>query len=231
MRAHQIMTTKVHTVRPDTSVGDIARLMTNERIGGLPVVDDDGSVIGIVSETDLLHRAETGTEKKRKWWVAMFLDADMRARDYIKSHARKAEDIMCPYVISVADSAKLAEVADVLDTNNLKRVPVVKAGKLVGIITRGDLVRALASADANRSAPIGDSAAVQKLLNERIAKQSWLSATYLNVVVNEQAVELWGFVDSHDQRKALLILVEEVAATRRIDDHLVVGQRRVRSAA
>ncbi len=231
MRAHQIMTAKVHTVRPETTVGDIARLMTNERIGGVPVVDDDGSVIGIVSETDLLHRAETGTERKRKWWVAMFLDADMKARDYIKSHARKAEDIMCPFVISVSDNATLAEVADILDTNNLKRVPVMKAGKLVGIVTRGDLVRALASADANRDTPIGDGAAVQKRLNESISRQSWLRATFLNVVVNEQAVELWGFVDSHDQHKALLILVGEVAGARRIDDHLVVGQRRVRSVA
>ena len=231
MRAHQIMTTKVHTVRADTSVSDIARLMTNERISGVPVTGDGGELIGIVSETDLLHRAETGTEKKPKWWIALFLDADMRARDYVKSHGLKAEDVMCPYVISVSDSARLAEVADILDKNALKRVPVMKAGKLVGIITRGDLVRALASADANSGSPIGDSAAVQKILNERIARQSWINASYLNVIVGEQAVELWGFAGSKDQHKALLILVREVAGTRRMEDHLVVGPRGVNAAA
>ena len=231
MRAHQIMTTKVHTVRPDTSVGDIARLMTAERISGVPVVGEDGRVIGIVSETDLMHRAETGTERKRKWWIALFLDKDMRARDYVKSHGLEAGDIMSRYVISVADNAKLSEVADILDTNNLKRAPVLKAGKLVGIITRGDLVRALANADANRTTPAGDSATMQKTLLERIVKQTWVNPTYLNVLVGDQSVELWGFIGSEDQRKALLILVREVAGERRVDDHLAVGPRNISAAA
>lgn len=231
MRAHEIMTAKVHTISPDTGVGDIARLMASERISGVPVVSEDGSLLGIVSESDLLHRAETGTEKTRKWWIALFLDADTRARDFIKCHAHKASDIMCRYVISVDDNAKLSEVADILDTNNLKRVPVLKAGRMVGIITRGDLVRALANADATTSGQVADAAELQKALNERIGKQNWLNPAYINVVVTDRSVELWGLVGSHDQHKALLILAEETAGARHIDDHLVVGPHRPSVAA
>jgi CBS-domain-containing membrane protein len=100
MRAHQIMTTKVHTAKRDTSVGEIAYLMTTERIGGVPIVDDNGEVVGMVSETDLMHRAETGTERKRKWWISLFIDDDMRARDFIKAHGQKAEHVMSPTVPS-----------------------------------------------------------------------------------------------------------------------------------
>lgn len=231
MRAHQIMTSDVHTVKPQTSIAEIARLMTEKRISGVPVVDDDGRLVGIVSETDLLHRAETGTERKRKWWIALFIDSDMRARDFVKAHGAKAEDVMGRYVISVSVNAKLSEVADILDANNLKRVPVLKEGKLVGIITRGDLVRALANASFNVSIPEGNNADVQKALLERIQAQSWVNTSYLNVLVHDDVIELWGFVESEDRRKALLVLVREAAGTRRIDDHISIGPRRVRTAA
>lgn len=223
MRAHQIMTAEVHTAKPDTNVGEIARLMSTERISGVPVVDDDGHVIGMISETDLMHRAETGTERKRKWWISLFIDDDMRARDFIKAHGQQAEHVMSRYIISVPDSARLAEVADILETNDLKRVPVLKAGRLVGIITRGDLVRALAAADAARVAPTSDSATLQKALNEQIARQSWARSIFLNAVVGERSVELRGFVASEDQRKALLVLAREVADDRPVEDHLKVG--------
>lgn len=231
MRAHQIMTTKVHTAKRDANVGEIARLMSTERISGVPVVDDDGQVIGMVSETDLMHRAETGTERRRKWWISMFIDDDMRARDFLKAHGQKVEHVMSRFVISVPESAKLAEVADILETNNLKRVPVLKAGKIVGIITRGDLVRALAAADAVRAAPTSDSATLQKALTERIAHQSWARSAYLNALVTERAVELRGFVASEDQRKALLVLAREVAGDRPVEDHLTVGPHRFGAAA
>lgn len=225
MLARDIMTSKVLTVKAGTTIGEIAKLMATERISGVPVVDDEGRMIGIVSETDLLHRAETGTERKRKWWISLFLDTDMRARDFIKGHGHTAADVMSRFVVSVRDDATLAEVADMLDTNNLKRVPVLKAGKLVGMITRGDLVRALAKADTTRATGVGDSAQLQKALNERIDKQSWVNPSYLNVIANDKTVELWGFVSSEDQRRALLILVRELAGDRTIEDHLAIGPR------
>lgn len=230
MKARDIMTAKVHTVKPGTSVAEIARLMTSERISGVPVVNDQGEVVGIVSETDLLHRAETGTIKRRKWWIGLFLDKDMLARDFIKSHGHTAADVMSRYIVSVSDTASLAEVADVLDVNDLKRVPVMRDGKLVGMITRGDLVRALAAPPAATTPQPADNAAVQKLLMTRIHEQSWVQSTYLSVIVEDDRIELRGFVGTDHQRKALAILAKEVAGNRRIDDQLVVGVRWLASA-
>lgn len=231
MRAHDIMTTRVHTAKRDTSVGEIARLMITERISGVPVVDDDGHVLGTISETDLMHRAEIETERKRKWWISLFIDEDMRARDFIKAHGHLAEHVMSRFVISVPESATLAEVADILETNNLKRVPVLRAGKLVGIITRSDLVRALVAADAARVVPTSDVATLQKALNEGIARQSWARSAFINAVVGEKAVELRGFVASEDQRKALLILAREIAGDRSVEDLLTVGPHMFNAAA
>jgi CBS-domain-containing membrane protein len=231
MQADQIMTSKVHTVRRDTSITDVAALMTAHRISGLPVVGDDGGMIGIISQTDLLHRAETGTEKKRKWWISAFIDADMRARDFIKAHGHTVGDAMSRFVISVPHDASLAQVADILDANNLKRVPVLKDGKLIGIITRGDIVRAFVDADAMQTVPQREPAALQKAINDALAAQSWVNPAFVNVVVTDATIQIWGFVASEDQRKALVILVEELAGHRTIDSHVGIGPRGRLSAA
>ena len=225
MLAEQIMTSHVITVSPQTSISEIAELMTRHRISGLPVLGEDGNLVGIVSETDLLHRAETATEKQRKWWVALFLDPDMRARDFIKVHGRTAADVMSHFVISIPHDAPLATVANILEANNLKRAPVLKQGKLVGIITRGDLVKAFVDADAMRSAPHREPGALQKAINDRLAKQSWLNPTYINVIVTDEAVEIRGIVQSEDQHRALEILVAELAGSRRVESHVTVGPR------
>ena len=163
MQAREIMTTTVVTVTPQTPVGELARLMTEHRISGVPVVTGDGRLLGLVSETDLLHRPETGTERRRKWWLALFQDSDMQARDYVKQHGRTAHDVMSRYVISVQPDDDLGRVADVLERNNIKRVPVLdKQGGLVGIITRGDLVRALARRQADETGLIDDVALQKK---------------------------------------------------------------------
>jgi CBS domain-containing protein len=144
MRARDIMTRDVVMVSPDTPVRDIAALMADKRISDVPVLTHDGVVIGIISETDLLHRPELGTEPegKRKWW----LDFNALAREYAKAYGLRAEVVMSRCVVAVHDHAELRDVADVLDRHRFKRVPVVQGGRLVGIITRGDLVRALSQA-------------------------------------------------------------------------------------
>ena len=143
MKARDIMTRDVATVRPETSVRDIAALMMEKHISGVPVVDDDGTIVGIVSEGDLLHRTEVGTERKHKWWFRVFADSDAAAREYAKAHGRAAHDVMSRYVISVRDDAEVRDVADILDKQRIKRVPVVRDGRLVRTISRRDLVREL----------------------------------------------------------------------------------------
>jgi CBS domain-containing protein len=223
MKARDIMTRDVITVRPGTSVSNIAALMVEKHITGVPVLTDDGRLIGIVSQTDLLHRAEVGTERKHKWWFRMFADSTALAREYAKAHGLKALDIMSRHVVTVGDDAELRDVADILDKRRIKRVPVVEGNRLVGIITRGDLVRALSQVQITKTDTKIDNAALHKTLHERIQSQSWINNHYINLAVNNGIVELWGFVDTPDQRKALRILVEETEGVKDVKDNLSIG--------
>jgi CBS-domain-containing membrane protein len=148
------------------------------------------------------------------------------AREYAKAHGLKAHDVMSRYVISVHDDAELRDVADILDTRRIKRVPVMQAGRLVGIITRGDLVRALSQVQISKAATKIDNAALHKTLQNRIRSQSWINDSYINLIVNDGVVELWGHVDTTDQRNALRVLVEESDGVSRVQDNLNVGPLR-----
>jgi CBS domain-containing protein len=210
------------TVGPDATVGDIAALLVTHRIGAVPVVSGDRRLIGIVSQTDLVHRSETGTEKRRKWWLEAFADPDAKAREYVKSHGHKAQDVMTRVVVSVSEGASLAEVADVLDTHRIRQVPVVSDGRLAGMISRADLVRALAEVSIAAPAARPDSGALQKAVWDRIEAQPWLKTAFVNLAVKDGVVELWGAVDSDDQRRALAVLVEGVPGVVKVEDNVTL---------
>lgn len=223
MKAQEIMTRKVVTVSQTTPVREVAHLMTTHRISGIPVVAKNGAVVGIISESDLLHRSEIGTEPRRKWWLTFFSDPDAMAREYTKSHGLKAKDIMTRPVVSVADDTELNEIADTLQSRKIKRVPVLCDDKLVGIISRADIVRALSQAPAATPASAVEDDALQQKLVARMRDQDWLDGTFLNVVVRNGIVELRGFIASAEQRRALLVLVEETSGVLGVDDQLTVG--------
>ena len=210
MKAHEIMTKDVITVGLETTVGEIAALLTRHRISGVPVVTKDRKVVGIVSQSDFLHRAETGREPKGKWWLTLFADPDSSARDYTKAHGWKADDVMSHIVVSVADEAEFGDVASILNAHGVKRVPVVNDGRLAGIITRTDVVRALAKLDTHEPAARPDNMALQKALLDKMRMQPWLDTAYINVEVTNGVVRLTGFIASADQRRALRVLAEEV---------------------
>ena len=217
MEAKDIMTREVATVSPETSVREIAALMMAKNISGVPVVSADGAIVGIVSEGDLLHRAEVGTERKHKWWFQIFADSDAAAREYAKAHGLSARDVMSRHVISVCDDADVRDVADILDSHRIKRVPVLQDGRLVGIISRRDLIRALVQVQPS-SAPVKlENAALHKALRDRFKSKDWLNDAYINVAVNDGAVQLWGFVVSIDQHRALRALVEETPGVSKRD--------------
>ena len=220
MRARDIMTKDVVTIGRSTPVAEIAAILVKHRISGVPVVTADRQVIGIVSESDLMHRAETGTEIRRKWWLVLLGDPDRMAEEYTKSHGLRAEHVMSRTIVSVSPDADAAEVADVLDRHQIKRAPVLEDGRLVGLITRSDLVRALAGLEIGKPIERSVNGAVQKALIDVIAAQPWLDAAYLTPVVNDGVVDLWGYIGSEAQRRALYVLVEEVAGVREIRDHL-----------
>ncbi len=182
-----------------------------------------GELLGIVSQSDLLHRRELGTETRRKWWLKVFADPDTMAREYTKTHGLKAQDVMTRHVTSVQEGAELDDVATILDRSKIKRVPVLRDGRIVGIISRSDLVKALSKVSIEDGPAILDDGALYRALVDKIRTQSWLQTSYLNVVVNDGAVQLWGYVGSSEQRRALRVLVEEMAGVKCIDDRLTVG--------
>lgn len=220
MLAKDIMTRNVVTAKTGTRVRDIAKLMTDNRISALPVVTEDGALAGLVSEGDLLHRKETGTERKRAWWMDMFADSDQRAREFVKAHGLSVEDVMTRVVVSVPENASAAEVADILDAHRIRRVPVVTDGKVVGIISRGDLVRVLAQTKSTDADERIDNGALHKRVYDALHAQPWMNTLYMNYTVSDGVVQLVGFVDTTEQKRAIEVVVSEVSGVKRVDDQL-----------
>lgn len=223
MQAKDIMTKDVATVLPDASVREAAKLMTDRRVSGLPVVTADGRVIGILTASDLLHRIETGAERRPSWFSSFFARSDELARQYAKDHGRKVHEVMSRHIVSVLEDASLGEVADVLDRNGFKRVPVTRDGVLSGIISRGDLVRVLSQMSLGETATRSDDAELQRAILQRIREQSWLNSGFVNITVKDGTVDVWGTVASAEQHRALRVLVTELAGTAAVEDHVKVG--------
>jgi CBS domain-containing protein len=223
MRAMDIMTTEVITVAPTTSVQEVAKLLSERGISGVPVVDGDNQVVGILSEGDLLHRAETGTERvreqKRSWWLESL--ASNLARDYVKAHARTAQDVMTRDVVSVYETTPLADVATLLETKRIKRVPVLRAGKLVGLVSRANLVRALAAAGVPE-ATAGDDEAIRKQILADLDRQPWAKVWAADVIVKDGIVHLWvGAERSPEELSALRVAAENIPGVKKIEEHLM----------
>jgi CBS domain-containing protein len=221
MRAMDVMTTEVITVDENASVPSVAKLMANHSISAVPVVDKSNRVIGMVSEGDLLHRAEIGTEHRRSWWLEMVSSTNKLAGDYVKSHSGKVKDVMTRDVISVVDTTPVADIAVLLETNRIKRVPVLRDGKLVGIVSRANLVRALAMTitDPGSGAEADDRAIRDKLLAE-LKAQKWAEVSPANVTVKDGVVHLWSSYLSERERQALIVAAEYTPGVRGVEDHM-----------
>lgn len=226
MHASDVMTPNVVTVGPDTSVQDLAKLLSERGISGAPVVDAAGGMIGIVSEGDLLHRAELGTDKpdepRRSWWLDHF--ASGLARDYVKSHGRTVKDIMTRDVFTVSDQTSLADVAALLEQQRIKRVPVMREGKIVGIISRSNLVRALSAAVvATSEAVISDDRTIRAKLLAELARRQWATNLWAqDIIVNKGVVHLWiGSDEPEEGRQAVRVAAENIPGVRSVEEHLV----------
>jgi len=219
MRAADIMTTEVITVSPDTSVHALASLLSERGISGVPVVEGD-RVVGIVSEGDLLHRTETGTERRTQRQRLRWFDTQADARDYVRSHGRTVKDLMTQNVISVADTADIAEVATVMETNRIKRVPVMRGGKLAGIISRANLVRALVAAkiEPGPASENDDRTIRQKLLAE-LSKRDWVKLWADDVVVKDGIVHFWLIEPREAELQALRVAAENIPGVRGVEEH------------
>ncbi len=218
LTAADVMTSDVFAVTPDTSIREVAKLMYTRHISSVPVVDREKRVIGIVGEGDLLGHAEVAGERHRTWWLDAFVDSNALARDYIKTHGRVAADVMTKTVITVAPTASIAEIAKLLERHRIKGVPVVDGGKLVGIVARSDLLRALAKAEVAKPASIDDRAIRERLLAE-LETQRWAHLPTKNIVVQDGVIHLSGFVETPEERHALHIAAENVPGVERVEDH------------
>ena len=221
MQAIDIMTNEVIAIDENATVPAVAKLLAERGISAVPVVDKDNQVIGMVSEGDLLHRAETGTERRRPWWLDMMASTNKLAGDYIKSHSGKVKDVMTRNVLSVTETTPVADIAFLLETNRIKRVPVVRDGMLVGIVSRANLVRALAM---TISEPVSGSDAEDRTIREKLLAelkaQRWAEISPANVTVKDGVVHLWSSYLSEQEKRALIVAAENIPGVRRVEDHM-----------
>lgn len=221
MRAMDVMTSEVLTVDENASVPAVAKLLAERGISAVPVVDKENRVIGMVSEGDLLHRAETGTERRGSWWLEMMASTNKLAGDYIKSHSGRVKDVMTRDVVSVIDTTPVADIAVLLETNRIKRVPVVRDGKLVGIVSRANLVRALAmTIEGQASSTEADDRSIRDKLLAELKAQRWAEVSPANVTVNDGVVHLWSSYLSEQEKRALVVAAENTPGVRRVEDHM-----------
>jgi CBS domain-containing protein len=219
MRASDVMTSNVISVTPDMTVREVARIFVDNGISGAPVVDPDGHIAGMISESDLLRRSEIGTEERtRTSWLDLW-SASHEARDYIKTHAVKVRDVMTAGVVSVQPETPLGEVAGILETRRIKRVPVMKAGQIVGIVSRANLVQALASVPDEPSTDVTLSdGEIRAMLMGELAGRKW-SFAGRNIVVTDGVVHLWGIFHSMEAVDAVRVAAQNIPGVKRVEDH------------
>jgi CBS domain-containing protein len=221
MRAIDVMVRDVVTVRPDTDVAEAIKLLAEHDVSALPVLDDAGNLVGMLSEADLIQRVEIGTEKRRPWWQEAMTGASTLAADFAKSHGKEVGEVMATGVISVSEDTPLSEIAALFERKRIKRVPVVKDGKLVGIVSRANLIQALATVIGRMDQHNESDRQIRLELLSRLQQQSWTDFGSRNITVGNRVVHLWGLVGSEAERKALLALAESVPGVSRVADEMI----------
>jgi CBS domain-containing protein len=222
MNAADMMTSPVVTIGPEATVRDAAWTLLTHRISAVPVLDGQGRLVGILSEGDLLRRAETGTQRRRSWWGMFGVGSDELAAEFVKSHGRKVADVMSRNVITAGEDTPAPEIARLMETHGIKRVPIVADGKLVGIVSRADFLTALTG--MHQAAPVedGDDAALRAAIVARLGRMPWIQPSIVNVAVRGGIVELTGLADSEAQRRAVRIVVETTPGVRTVQDNMRV---------
>lgn len=223
MKAADVMVSNVVTVHPDASVRDVAKLLLSNRISAVPVVAKSGELVGIVSEGDLIRRAETETDRRRSWWLEMLIGSTPLAAEYVKTHARTVADVMTANVVTATPETSLRDIAELLEKNSIKRVPIVNNRKVVGIVSRANLVQALASRWDEQERRQGvDDLSIREEIMARLDAEPWTRYAPINVIVHDATVDLWGIVDTETARKAVRVVAEVTPGVRGVNNNLMV---------
>jgi CBS domain-containing protein len=219
MKAQDVMTLGVISVQSNASVMRAVQLMLHNKISGLPVVDDKGSLVGIVTEGDFLRRGELGTQRKRPRWLEFLVGPGRLAEEYVHACGRKVDEVMTPEPYTVSVDTPVNEIVRLMEKHSIKRLPVVENGKPIGMVSRANLLTALARATPEVAAPTASDVVIWERISAECAKQPW--ASKINVVVKQGIVELRGAITDERERQAFIVAVENVPGVKTVHDHLV----------
>jgi CBS domain-containing protein len=219
MRAHQIMTRQVITIGAEASIVDAANIMLDKHISGLPVVDETGRLVGIVSQGDFIRRAEIGTQRKRDRWLKFLVGPGRAAFDFVRERGRKVGEIMTPDPCTVTEDATLEGIVELMERNHVKRLPVLRGDKLAGIVTRTNLLQAVAGLARDVPDPTADDDHIRNRIISSIEKSDW-APFGLGVIVANGIVHLSGLITNEKSRQAAIVAAENVTGVTKVHDHL-----------
>ena len=216
-----VMTRNVISVSPDATIEHAAKLMLERGISGLFVVDHDGRLAGVITEGDLLRRDELGTQRHRPWWLRLLVSPGRQAADFTRTHGRKVDDVMTHDVVTVGVNEPLDQVVELMEQHRIKRVPVTEDGKVVGVVSRADLLRALVVSTRTEDPVDNDDRSVREAIMDALDREAWAPMTSLNVTVAEGVVDLWGTITSEQERRAICVIAENTPGVKTVHDHMV----------
>ena len=219
MRAHQIMTRPVITVTPETTVVEAANTMLQRHVSGLPVIDPDGKLVGIISEGDFIRRSEIGTQRKRGRFLRFILGPGQAATDFVQEHGRKVAEIMTTTPLTITEDTELEKIVQLMEKNNVKRLPVIRGDQIVGIVSRANLLQAVASLARQIPDPTADDDHIRNRVIDTLAKNDWCPFG-LSVIVRDGIVHLSGVITEERSRQAAIVAAENVAGVNKVHDHL-----------
>ena len=216
-----VMTRNVISIAPEATVEDAVKLMLARNISGLFVVDGAGDLAGVVTEGDLLRREEIGTVRHRPWWLRLLASPSRQAADFFHAHGRHVRDVMTDDVISVAHDAPLEGVVTTMEKNRIKRLPVTQEGRVIGVVSRSDLLRALIGRVRDVPPAASDDRTLRSVILDSLEAQSWAPTTTLNVTVSKGVADVWGTITNEEERHAIRVVVENTPGVTTVHDHLV----------
>jgi CBS domain-containing protein len=220
MKAQDVMVRDVLTVKPETNVTDAIKILSEHDVSALPVVDHSGRLVGILSEADLLPRVEDD-EYRHRWWVEALMPASKLAREFDKAHGKKVSEVMSTRLLTASEDTPISHIAALLERHRIKRVPIVADDKLVGIVSRSNLIQALASSKLAPGPRDESDRTIRLELLDRLGQQRWTDFGSRNVTVQDGVVHLWGLVGSDAERTALIALAQDVRGVSSVADEMI----------
>jgi CBS domain-containing protein len=219
MRAYQIMTPRLTTVQADTPVATAAELMLTKRISGLPVVDAAGKLVGIVSEGDFLRRGELGTRRRRSAWLEFFTGPGKLASEYVRQEGHTVKDVMTTDPVTITENETLENIVQIMEQKGIKRLPVLRGDTLIGIVTRANLLQAVANLSRGTPQPTADDDEIRRQILASMEEHPWCPMG-LNVLVRDGIADLSGIITDDRQRDAAVVAAKNVAGVKAVHDHL-----------